>query len=126
MQNVSSPASQGLKDDDDDDGEGEDAEGEGEKVDPLNVNSERLKAFNVSNGFFLLHLGSITSVFFKFLSRQSFVKSRRLWVHLLNVIILTREAMKVAGKIWQRTQGSSPAAGSYVQPWKYRYGTRIN
>ena len=46
MQNVSSPASQGLKDDDDDDGEGEDAEGEGEKVDPLNVNSERLKAFN--------------------------------------------------------------------------------
>ncbi|XP_074635877.1 nucleolar protein 4-like isoform X2 [Acropora palmata] len=47
MQNVSSPASQGLKDDDDDDGEGEDAEGEGEKVDPLNVNSERLKAFNM-------------------------------------------------------------------------------
>ena len=78
MQNVSSPASQGLKDDDDDDGEGEDAEGEGEKVDPLNVNSERLKAFNVSNGFFLLHLGSITSVFFKFLSRQSLVKSRQL------------------------------------------------
>ena len=62
MQNVSSPASQGLKDDDDDDGEGEDAEGEGEKVDPLSVNSERLKAFNVSNGFFLLQLGSITPV----------------------------------------------------------------
>ena len=62
MQNVSSPASQGLKDDDDDDGEGEDAEGEGEKVDPLSVNSERLKAFNVSNGSFLLQLGSITPV----------------------------------------------------------------
>lgn len=62
IQNVSSPASQGLKEDDDDDGEGEDGEGEGEKVDPLSVNSERLKAFNVSNVFFLLHFGSITPV----------------------------------------------------------------
>ena len=33
-----------------------------------------------------------TSVFFKFLSSRSFLKSRRLWFHLFN-IILTREAM---------------------------------
>ena len=47
IQNASSPASLGLKDEDDDDGEGEDGDGDGEKVDPANVNPERLKAFNV-------------------------------------------------------------------------------
>ena len=47
IQNASSPASLGLKDEDDDDGEGEDGEGDGEKADPANVNPERLKAFNV-------------------------------------------------------------------------------
>ena len=48
VQNASSPASLGLKDEDDDDAEAEDGEGEGEKVDPTNINPERLKAFNVS------------------------------------------------------------------------------
>ena len=48
IQNASSPASLGLKDEDDDDAEAEDGEGEGEKVDPTNINPERLKAFNVS------------------------------------------------------------------------------
>ena len=47
VQNASSPASLGLKDEDEDDGEGEDADGDVEKVDPVNVNPERLKAFNV-------------------------------------------------------------------------------
>ena len=47
IQNASSPASLGLKDEDEDDGEGEDGEGDGEKADPANVNPERLKAFNV-------------------------------------------------------------------------------
>ena len=47
IQNASSPASLGLKDEDDDDGEGEDGDGDGEKADPANVNPERLKAFNV-------------------------------------------------------------------------------
>ena len=47
VQNVSSPASLGLKDEDEDDGEGEDADGDVEKADPVNVNPERLKAFNV-------------------------------------------------------------------------------
>ena len=47
IQNTSSPASLGLKDEDDDDVEGEDGDGDGEKVDPANVNPERLKAFNV-------------------------------------------------------------------------------
>ena len=48
VQSASSPASLGLKDEDDDDAEAEDGEGEGEKVDPTNINPERLKAFNVS------------------------------------------------------------------------------
>ena len=47
IQNASSPASLGLKDEDDDDAEGEEGDGEAEKADPANVNSERLKAFNV-------------------------------------------------------------------------------
>lgn len=47
IQNASSPASLGLKDEDDEDGEGEDGDGDGEKADPANVNPERLKAFNV-------------------------------------------------------------------------------
>lgn len=47
VQNASSPASLGLKDEDDDDAEGEDGDGDGEKVDPVNVNPERLKAFNM-------------------------------------------------------------------------------
>lgn len=47
VQNASSPASLGLKDEDDDDAEAEDGEGEGEKVDPTNINPERLKAFNM-------------------------------------------------------------------------------
>ena len=47
IQNASSPASLGLKDEDEDDGEGEDGDGDGEKADPANVNPERLKAFNV-------------------------------------------------------------------------------
>ena len=33
--------------------------------------------------------------------------------------IVTREAMKVAGKIWQRSRQSLPAAGSYIQPWAH-------
>ena len=47
----------------------------------------------------------VISVFFKFLSIWSFVKSSRLW-DLLNIIslhILTHEAMKVAGETWQRS-----------------------
>lgn len=47
IQNASSPASLGLKDEDEDDGEGEDGDGDGEKADPANVNPERLKAFNM-------------------------------------------------------------------------------
>lgn len=47
IQNASSPASLGLKDEDDDDAEGEEGDGEAEKADPANVNSERLKAFNM-------------------------------------------------------------------------------
>lgn len=47
IQNVSSPASLGLKDEDDDDGEVEEGDGEGEKPDPINVHPERLKAFNM-------------------------------------------------------------------------------
>jgi len=47
VQTESSPASVGLKDEDDDDGEGEDGDGDVEKADPVNVNPERLKAFNV-------------------------------------------------------------------------------
>ena len=31
--------------------------------------------------------------------------------------VLTHEAMKVAGKIWQRSRRILPAAGSYIQPW---------
>ena len=49
IQNVSSPASLGLKDEEDDDGDGEDGEADGEKPDPTNVHPERLKAFNVSD-----------------------------------------------------------------------------
>ena len=30
--------------------------------------------------------------------------------------IWTREAVKVAGETWQRSQRSSPAAGSNIQP----------
>ena len=37
--------------------------------------------------------------------------------HLLDIIILTREAMKVAGKTWQRSRRTSLAAGSYIHPW---------
>ena len=32
-----------------------------------------------------------TSVFFKFLSSRSFVKSRRLWVHLLDIFRLVKQ-----------------------------------
>lgn len=56
VQNASSPASLGLKDEDDDDAEGEDGDGDGEKVDPVNVNPERLKAFNVRTVFFCVLL----------------------------------------------------------------------
>ena len=48
LQNASSPASVLLKDEEEDDGEGEDVEAEVEKTEPVNVNPERLKAFNVS------------------------------------------------------------------------------
>jgi len=38
-----------------------------------------------------LHSVMAHSVFFKFLSRQSFVKSRRLWVHLLHISWLVKQ-----------------------------------
>ena len=34
--------------------------------------------------------------------------------HLLDIIILTREAMKVAGKTWQRSRRTSLAASYYI------------
>ena len=36
--------------------------------------------------------------------------------HHLNICILARQAMKVAGETWQRSRQTSPAAGSYIQP----------
>ena len=57
IQNVSSPASLGLKDEDDDDGEVEEGDGEGEKPDPINVHPERLKAFNVRTALSYFSLG---------------------------------------------------------------------
>lgn len=63
IQNASSPASLGLKDEDDDDGEGEDGDGDGEKPDPANVNPERLKAFNVRTmTSFLFYLTTLQPV----------------------------------------------------------------
>ena len=61
-----------------------------------------------------------TSIFLKFLSSQTFAKSRQLW-DLINIIsstysILTHEAMKVAGETWQRSRRILLAAGSYIQP----------
>ena len=29
--------------------------------------------------------------------------------------------MKVAGKTWQRSRRTSPAAGSYIQPWVFKW-----
>ena len=91
IQNASSPASLGLKDEDDDDGEGEDGDGDGEKADPANVNPERLKAFNVrsllvhrSAFYFILFVMSQNN-FFTTLSayctyfNQSFENVKFLW-----------------------------------------------
>ena len=65
------------------------------------------------------------SIFFKFLSNQGFEKSRRLW-DLINIISSTyisnldsSEAMKVASEMWQGSWWTSPAAGSYIQPWLF-------
>ena len=43
----------------------------------------------ITNPFHYFH--TYISVFFKFLSSRSFVKSRRLWVHLLDIFRLVKQ-----------------------------------
>ena len=66
------------------------------------------------NTFHALKLCSYSSVFFKFLSSRSFVKSRRLWVHLLDIFRLCLDSWSNESS-W-RNLAEKPAAGSYIQP----------